>query len=73
MTLSHSFEITQRKRRLPFAKKKKRVSLGPFLHRKMSLISPALAAFFISPCSPLVHKRKRKGDSGSPYCIPLDG
>jgi len=39
------------------------VSLGPLLHIEKPLMSFALAAFLIKPCSPSVHNKKRNGEA----------
>ena len=59
-------------RRLSSAKNKW-VSLGPCLHNLNPVISPLLAAFFIRPCRPSVHKRNKNGERGSHCLRPLEG
>lgn len=70
--LRHSSEFALQNNKLSFAKNRW-VSLGPHLQIEKPLSSRLTAAFEKRPCSPLVHTRKRKGESGSPCLIPLDG
>ena len=36
-------------------------------------MSPCSATLLMRPCKPSVHRRKRKGDRGSPCQMPLKG
>ena len=71
-TLPYSSRVDLQNKRLSSANNKW-VSLGPCRHRKKPLIYPIMAACWMSPCRPSVHRRKRKGDSVSPCLIPLVG
>ena len=72
ITLLHSVELALQNRRLSSAKNKW-VSLGPCLHKLNPVISPLLAALFIRPRRPSVHKRNRNGERQSPCLRPLEG
>ena len=69
---SHSEEFALQNNKLS-STKNKWVNLGPCLQIEKPLRSPSTAAFVISPCNPLVHKRNRKRDNESPCLIPLVG
>ena len=68
----HSSPLALQKRRLSSANSKW-VSAGPLRQRGKPLISPEIVACWIRPWRPLVQSRKRKGDNGSPWRIPLVG
>ena len=72
ITLLHFVELAIQNRRISSAKNKW-VSLGPCLHNLKPLMSPLLVAFLIRPYRPSVHRRKRKGERGSPCLRALEG
>ena len=70
--LPHSSELSLQNSELSFVKNKW-ISLRSCLQIEKPLSSPSISAFLTSSCSPLVHRRKRKGENRSPCLIPLDG
>ena len=72
INLLHSSIVALQKIRLS-STKSRCVSFGPFLQRNYPWMSPCKFAFLIKPFSPSVQRRNRKGESGSPYLIPLLG
>lgn len=67
---SSKFDLHNNKLSSP---KNRWVSLGSLLHIEKPLSSPLAVVYVIKPSNPSVQRRKMKGDSGSPFLIPLDG